>query len=91
VLASLLALSASAGTAAHAAWLLAAYAAGLALPFLVAAVALARTLALFRLMRDRYDLVRGFSGVVLLVAGLLVFFDRTYILNGWVNNVTESL
>jgi cytochrome c-type biogenesis protein len=91
VLASLLALSASAGTAAHAAWLLFAYAAGLALPFLLAAVALARTMAVFRLVRDRYDLVRAFSGVVLVAAGLLVFFDRTYILNGWVNNVTESL
>jgi len=91
VLASLLALSASAGTAAHAAWLLLAYAAGLALPFLLAAVALARTMSVFRVVRDRYDLVRAFSGVVLVAAGLLVFFDRTYILNGWVNNVTESL
>jgi hypothetical protein len=31
------------------------------------------------------------SGVLLVAAGLLVFFDRTYILNGWVNNVTGSL
>jgi cytochrome c-type biogenesis protein len=91
VLASLLALSASAATAAHAAWLLAAYAAGLALPFLLAAVALGRTLTLFRVVRDRYYLVRMFSGVVLVSAGLLVFFDRTYILNGWVNNMTASL
>ena len=30
------------------------------------------------------------SGAVLVVAGLLVFFDLTYILNGWVNNVTGS-
>jgi cytochrome c-type biogenesis protein len=91
VLASLLALSASVGTTARAAGLLAAYAAGLALPFLLAAIALGRTMSAFRLMRDRYDLVRGLSGVVLVAAGLLVFFDRTYILNGWVNHVTESL
>jgi cytochrome c-type biogenesis protein len=91
VLASLLALSASVGTTAKAAGLLAAYAAGLALPFLLAAVALGRTMSAFRLMRDRYDLVRGLSGVVLVAAGLLVFFDRTYILNGWVNHMTESL
>ena len=25
------------------------------------------------------------------VAGLLVFFDRTFVLNGWVNHITESL
>jgi cytochrome c-type biogenesis protein len=91
VLASLLALSASVGTTAKAAGLLAAYAAGLALPFLIAAVALGRTMSAFRLLRDRYDLVRGLSGVVLVAAGLLVFFDRTYILNGWVNHMTESL
>jgi len=91
VLASLLALSASTATAARAGLLLAAYAAGLALPFLLAAVALGRTLAVFRVVRDRYDLVRVFSGVVLLAAGLLVFFDRTYILNGWVNHVTGPL
>ena len=46
---------------------------------------------LFRLMRDRYDLVRMFSGLVLVAAGLLVFFDRTFVLNGWVNHITESL
>src|SRR5437773_797052 len=79
------------GTAVRADGLLTAYAAGLALPFLLAAVALGRTMALFRALRDRYDLVRMASGAVLVVAGLLVFFDRTYILNGWVNNVTGSL
>ena len=91
VLASLLALSASVGSTARAAGLLLAYAAGLALPFLIAAVALGHTMAAFRIMRDRYDMVRLFSGVVLVTAGLLVFFDYTYILNTWVNHVSESL
>ena len=91
VLASLLVLSANAATALRAAGLLAAYAAGLALPFLLAAVALGHTMTAFRFMRDSYDLVRVFSGVVLVVAGLLVFFDRTFVLNGWVNHITESL
>ena len=91
VLGSLLALSATTGTALRAAGLLGAYAAGLALPFLLAAVALGRTMALFRVLRDRYYMVRMASGAVLVVAGLLVFFDRTYILNGWVNNMTGSL
>jgi cytochrome c-type biogenesis protein len=91
VLASLLALSAGVGTAARAAGLLAAYAAGLALPFLLAAVALGRTMAVFRIVRDRYALVRGASGVILVIAGLLVFFGQTFILNGWVNDVTERL
>ena len=91
VLASLLALSASTGTALRAAGLLAAYAAGLALPFLLAAIVLGRTMALFKVLRDRYDLVRAVSGGVLVAAGLLVFFDRTYVLNGWVDHLTGSL
>jgi cytochrome c-type biogenesis protein len=91
VLASLLALSAGFGTTMRAAGLLAAYAAGLALPFLVAAVALGRTMSVFRIVRDRYTAVRAASGAVLVVAGLLVFFGQTFILNGWVNNVTERL
>jgi cytochrome c-type biogenesis protein len=91
VLASLLVLSAGVSSTAKAAGLLAAYAAGLALPFLLAAVALGRTMSAFRWMRDRYDVVRLASGVILVTAGLLVFFDRTFILNGWVNHVTESL
>jgi cytochrome c-type biogenesis protein len=91
VLASLLVLSAGVGTAARAAGLLAAYAAGLALPFLLAAVALGRTMGVFRVVRDRYAVVRAVSGVVLVVAGLLVFFDQTFLLNGWVNDVTDGL
>jgi cytochrome c-type biogenesis protein len=91
VLATLLVLSAGVGSTAKAAGLLAAYAAGLALPFLLAAVALGRTMSIFRWLRDRYDVVRLASGVILVTAGLLVFFDRTFILNGWVNHVTESL
>ena len=50
VLASLLVLSANAATALRAAGLLAAYAAGLALPFLLAAVALGHTMTAFRFM-----------------------------------------
>jgi cytochrome c-type biogenesis protein len=91
VLATLLVLSAGIGSTAKAAGLLAAYAAGLALPFLLAAVALGRTMSIFRWVRDSYDVVRLASGVILVAAGLLVFFDRTFILNGWVNHVTESL
>jgi cytochrome c-type biogenesis protein len=84
VLASILALAASGATAARGAALLAAYAAGLALPFLVAAVALGRAMQLFRPLRDRYAQLRIASGAVLVAAGLLVFFDRMYVVNTWV-------
>ena len=40
-------------------------------------------------MRDRYTLVRVVSGVVLIAAGLLVFFDKTYLVNAWVGQFTS--
>jgi cytochrome c-type biogenesis protein len=85
VLASILAVAASGGAeVAEAAGLLAVYAAGLAVPFLVASLALGRAMGAFRALRDHYAAVRLVSGVVLVGAGLLVFFDRVYVLNAWV-------
>jgi cytochrome c-type biogenesis protein len=88
VLASILALAAS-GTAgaAKGAGLLAMYAAGLAVPFLVTSVALGQAMAVSRAVRNRYDAVRVASGLVLVAAGLLVFFDRVYVVNAWFGGV----
>jgi cytochrome c-type biogenesis protein len=88
VLASILAIAASgASGAAEGAGLLAAYAAGLAVPFLATSVALGQAMRVSRFVRDRYDAVRLLSGVVLVGAGLLVFFDRVYVVNAWVERV----
>ena len=54
------------------------------MPFLVASVALGRAMGAFRALRDHYGAVRIVSGVVLVAAGLLVFFDRVYVVNAWV-------
>ncbi|HEY3764349.1 MAG TPA: cytochrome c biogenesis protein CcdA [Gaiellales bacterium] len=89
VLGSILALAATGATAARGAGLLAAYAAGLAVPFLVAGVALGRVMSAARVVRDRYGLVRIVSGGVLIAAGLLVFFDKTYLVNSWVGQFTS--
>jgi cytochrome c-type biogenesis protein len=91
VLGSLLVLSASGGETLRAGALLAAYAAGLAVPFLLASVALGRTMSVFRAVRDHYAAIRAVSGAVLLCVGLLVFFDRLYIVNAWVNHLVEGL
>jgi cytochrome c-type biogenesis protein len=84
VLASLLALAAAGSTALEGAALLAVYALGLAVPFLLASVALGRAMTFFRFFRDRYGAIRVASGVLLVAAGLLVFFDRVYVVNVWV-------
>jgi cytochrome c-type biogenesis protein len=89
VLGSIMTLAATGATAARGAGLLAAYAAGLAVPFLVAGVALGRVMSAARPVRDRYVLVRAVSGAILIAAGLLVFFDKTYLLNSWVGQFTS--
>jgi cytochrome c-type biogenesis protein len=89
VLGSIMTLAATGATALHGAALLAAYAAGLAVPFLVAGVALGRVMSAARVVRDRYALVRVLSGAVLIAAGLLVFFDKTYLVDAWVGQFTS--
>jgi cytochrome c-type biogenesis protein len=89
VLGSIMTLAATGATALRGAALLAAYAAGLAVPFLVAGVALGRVMSAARVVRDRYALVRVLSGAVLIVAGLLVFFDKTYLIDAWVGQFTS--
>jgi cytochrome c-type biogenesis protein len=89
VLGSIMTLAATGATALRGAALLAAYAAGLAVPFLVAGVALGRVMSAARVVRDRYTLVRVLSGAVLIAAGLLVFFDKTYLVDAWVGQFTS--
>jgi cytochrome c-type biogenesis protein len=89
VLGSILTLAATGATAARGAALLAAYAAGLAVPFMIAGVALGKVMSGARRVRDHYNIVRAVSGAVLIAAGLLVFFDKTYLLNSWVGQFTS--
>jgi cytochrome c-type biogenesis protein len=85
VLGSILALAATGATAARGAGLLAAYAAGLAVPFLAVAMGVGSTMRAARFVRDRYGMVRIVSGGILVAAGLLVFFDKTYVVDAWVS------
>jgi cytochrome c-type biogenesis protein len=61
--------------------LLAFYSAGLAVPFLLTAVAFTRATAAFRWLRDRYLIVTAISGVVLLTMGVLLFTGELTQLN----------
>ena len=87
MLGSILALAATEATAARGAGLLAAYAAGLAVPFLAVALGLGQAMSAARFLRDRYATLRVVSGVILVAAGLLVFFDKAYIVNAWVAGI----
>jgi cytochrome c-type biogenesis protein len=89
VLAGILALAGDEGTVLEGSLLLAVYALGLAVPFLLVGVGFARTMRAFRWLRDRYDAVRIVSGAMLVAVGLLLFFDRWWWLNVAVNRALE--
>jgi cytochrome c-type biogenesis protein len=61
--------------------LLACYSAGLAVPFLLTAVAFSRATTAFRWLRDRYLIVTAVSGLVLVTMGVLLFTGELTQLN----------
>lgn len=81
VLAAILALAGEEGELERGSLLLLAYSLGLAVPFVLVGVGVARTMGAFRWLRDRWGAVRVASGAVLVAVGLLLFFDRWWWLN----------
>jgi cytochrome c-type biogenesis protein len=57
------------------------YSLGLAVPFLLTAVAFSRATAAFRWLRDRYLIITAVSGVVLITMGILLFTGELTQLN----------
>jgi len=57
------------------------YSAGLAVPFLITAIAFTRATAAFRWLRDRYLIITGISGAVLIAMGILLFTGEITTLN----------
>jgi cytochrome c-type biogenesis protein len=57
------------------------YSAGLAVPFLITAVAFTRATAAFRWLRDRYLIITAVSGAVLIAMGVLLFTGELTTLN----------
>ena len=80
-LASILAAASTSDTVGHGGVLLAFYSLGLALPFLLTALAFDRATTAFRWIRDRYLLVTAISGCVLILMGLLILSGELTQLN----------
>ena len=91
VLASVLAIGSAGGDALRSGALLAAYAAGLALPLLAMTVAFTHALGAMRFLRDRYAQVRFASGVLLVALGLLLFSERVWIVRVYFNRVFDAV
>jgi cytochrome c-type biogenesis protein len=71
--------------------LLACYSAGLAVPFLLTAVAFTRATSAFRWLRDRWTIVTAASGAVLIAMGVLLLTGELTRLNGEAQNALDSL
>ena len=72
------------------AWLLA-YSAGLGVAFLLVAVFFVRGMTLFRWMRDHYRVFSIIGGAILVVLGLLLFFDEFYRVQVYTHRVLEAI
>jgi cytochrome c-type biogenesis protein len=90
ILGAILTMAAAQASLALGAGLLTAYALGLAVPFLVAAVALDRFLVWFRKFRPYLVWVERVAGVLLIVLGLLLVSDRFTLLASWLQGLTPE-
>jgi cytochrome c-type biogenesis protein len=90
-LASILAAASTSATVGHGGVLLAFYSAGLAIPFLLTAVAFDRATTAFRWIRTHYMLVTAASGAVLVLMGVLMLTGELTRLNiqaqAWLNDL----
>jgi cytochrome c-type biogenesis protein len=91
VLAAILVLAGSSDTAAQGALLLGVYSLGLAIPFVLAAALFTRAMSAFRWLRNHYRVVQIAGGAIMVAIGLLLFFDRFYVLRVYLNRFLEWL
>ncbi len=82
ILATVLALAAVSGTVARGVLLLAAYSAGLAVPFLLTALGIGQFLTFYKRFRSYLHAVEIFSGALLLFVGGLIFMNKLTWLSG---------
>lgn len=90
ILGAILTLAATQGSAGKGTALLTAYAAGLAIPFLLTALLLERFLEWFQGFRRYLPWVERTSGVLLLLLGILLVTDRFTLLAGYLQGLTPA-
>jgi len=91
VLAAILVLAGSAETVLEGAALLGIYSLGLAVPFVVAGALFTRAMSAFRWLRDHYRSIQIAGGAIMVALGLLLFFERFYVLRVYLNRFLEWL
>ena len=84
-LAAILTAAGNQDTVAKGGVLLAFYSLGLAIPFILSALAFARVTGIFRFFRDHYTAITVVSGVILVVMGVLLYTDQLAQFNSFLN------
>jgi len=90
ILGAILTLAAATSSIAQGTALLAAYSLGLAIPFLVTALALDRFLVWFQRFRPHIVWVDRIAGALLIVLGILLVSDRFTLLSSWLQGLTPE-
>ena len=90
ILGAILTLAAAEASVGHGVALLAAYSVGLAIPFLVTALALDRFLVWFQRFRPYLAWVDRAAGLLLVALGLLLVTDRFTLLATWLQGLTPA-
>jgi cytochrome c-type biogenesis protein len=90
-LGAILAAASVSGSAAHGAFLLAVYCAGLGVPFLVTGLAFGTATSALAVVRRHYPVVIGTGGVVLIGMGVLIWTGEFTQLNITVNHWLNTL
>jgi cytochrome c-type biogenesis protein len=91
VLGAILVLAGSTDTAAEGALMLGIYALGLAIPFVLAGAVFSRSMEAFRRLRNHYRAIQIAGGAIMVALGLLLFFERFYVLRVYLNRFFEWL
>src|SRR6267378_1180718 len=85
-LGAILTQAAVSSSAAHGALLLAFYSAGLAIPFLVIALAFERMTDTLAVVKRHFPVIIGIGGVVMIALGVLILTGEFTVLNSWVSS-----
>jgi len=67
--------------------LLAFYALGLAVPFLLSAIAFTQVTSIFRFFRDHYAVITAIGGAILIAMGVLLYRNDLTELNSWLTDI----
>jgi cytochrome c-type biogenesis protein len=86
-LGAILTAAANEGTVGEGGVLLAFYALGLAVPFLLSAVAFTSVTRVFRFFRDHYAVITAVGGVILVIMGWLLYTNELTELNAWLTDI----